>query len=86
MERHVGLEGAERVAWQLDQCSTSETRVDFSETRTIEPGALRVIAAAMARRNGHVAIVGLSRHERRILEYLGVHDGVREAVDSDCDR
>jgi hypothetical protein len=85
-ERHVGLEAAERVAGQLDQFSKLEACIDFSGTRSIDPRALPVIAAAVARRNGRVTIVGLSRHERRILEYLGVDAGVRRPIDSDCDR
>jgi anti-anti-sigma regulatory factor len=49
-------------------------RVDLSRVRELHDEALARLALALIRRAGavRVALVGLRRHQRRLLRYLGV--------------
>jgi threonine dehydrogenase-like Zn-dependent dehydrogenase len=72
VDEDVGLAAARRIAERLDGHATCDVCLDFSGTRAMAPGALGVIAEALTRHSGAVSVLGLSRTDERILEYLGV--------------
>ena len=77
-DEEIGVASARRIAARLEEDPGLDVCVDFTKTRTMAPGALGVIAEALARRSGMVTVVGLSSHELRILRYLGIRLPDRE--------
>lgn len=69
----VGVEQAERIADRLEG-GAGPIQLDFRATREFERGALAVLAKALRCTNGrNVQVLGLTRDNRRLLAYLGVH-------------
>lgn len=46
--------------------------LDFTRCRHVDVGAMTLVALAASRLGGKVCARGLTRHDHRILEYLGV--------------
>jgi hypothetical protein len=64
---------AQRLARTLGEADFQlDTRVDFSGARSIDAGALYVLASALRGLRRRVELIGLSRRDSRLLEYLGV--------------
>jgi hypothetical protein len=64
---------AKRLARTLGEADfQQETRVDFSRARSIDMRALYVLATALRDLQKHVALIGLSHRDSRLLEYLGI--------------
>jgi hypothetical protein len=57
--------------------------LDVSRVRDLHDQALARLALALTRRSGavRVALLGLRRHQRRLLRYLGVDAGAEAAAD-----
>lgn len=65
---------AERVAETLSTfAAVADITLDFSEVRQFEEAAFGPVARALtAKDDARLSVRGLSRHQLRMLEYLGV--------------
>lgn len=84
--RVLDLEQAERIAERLEGGLDGPIRLDFRATHEFGPGALAVLAKALCETpRKDVQVLGLTRDNRRLLAYLGVHgeDDARPNADGD---
>lgn len=66
------LDDAQRLdAAIADATPGMEVDVDFLQVRECDGPALARLAEAMRRCRGHVALRGITEHERKLLGYLG---------------
>jgi anti-anti-sigma regulatory factor len=76
---------ARRLASTIQEADAGlelETRVDFTGVRSIDMRALWVLAAVLGQLRRRVELVGLSRRDSRLLEYLGVPMPAEPALDA----
>lgn len=84
--RVLELGQAERIAERLEGGPEGPICLDFRATHEFEPGALAALAKALREATRKdVQVLGLTRDNRRLLAYLGVHgeDEARPPSDED---
>jgi len=80
------LHQAERMADRIQGVREGPIRLDFRATQQFERGALAVLAKALGETNRKdVRVLGLTRDNRRLLAYLGVHGEKDASPTSDKD-
>jgi hypothetical protein len=84
-EETLDLAAACRIAQQLREAPWAEASIDFTATKNFDAFALSVVAQSLAERAGSVSMLGLSQHEVRLLQYLGVHLTAHSLGDPDAD-
>ena len=75
--REIAVQGAfdGPTAWSLTQSLQAEpgaVRVDFGPATSCSDYALMVLAHALLDRAGSALLIGLRKHQLRMLRYLGV--------------
>lgn len=68
-----GSDEARKAVDRLEEAETvGAVELDFTRCRHVDVGAMTLVALAASRLGGSVRARGLTRHDHRILEYLGV--------------
>ena len=64
---------AQRLAADLDSIGpAARVHVDFAQAKALSDQSLAQVALALSRRPRQASVSGLTRHQLRVLEYLGV--------------
>jgi ABC-type transporter Mla MlaB component len=85
-ERAFRLEDAKRAAGQLEGAAQdSEVLLDLSRCAQVDSTGVALLSRAVARRGGSFQALGLTRHDLRILQYLGVSLGDDHSLFIDTD-
>jgi STAS domain len=80
MDGVFDVPAAQRLARELADAGDAEVRIDLTRVREFHDFGVALLARELALRSG-ASVSGLRQHHIRLLRYLGIDAGSREAVE-----